>query len=160
MRYSARDVAVMRAKQLGIPILLGSATPALESYAQGLAGKYTLLRLSARPVSRLPTVRLVNTGREPLEQGLGGTALRALTDRLERGEQSLVFVNRRGYSPVLYCRACRWWPGARAAPPISWYTSGIASWPVTCAGISMRCQKVARPAVARIWLRLVKVPSG
>ena len=111
MRYSARDVAVMRAKQLGIPILLGSATPALESYAQGLAGKYTLLRLSARPVSRLPTVRLVNTGREPLEQGLGGTALRALTGRLERGEQSLVFVNRRGYSPVLYCRACRWLAG-------------------------------------------------
>jgi len=113
MRYCARDVAVMRAKKAAIPIILGSATPALESFAQALAGKYSLLRLGARPRSRLPQIVIVDTNREPLEEGLGVTALGEIRARLDRGEQSLIFVNRRGYAPALYCRDCRWLANCR-----------------------------------------------
>ena len=111
LRYSARDVAVMRARQAGIPIVLGSATPALESYAQALAGRYGLLRLNSRPSGRSPAISLVDTGRECLQEGLSATVRKALVDCLDRGEQGLVFINRRGYAPALYCRACRWIAG-------------------------------------------------
>ena len=94
MRYSARDVAVFRAHQLGIPILLGSATPSLESWANAQGGRYGLLKLNQRanPEATLPEVPLIA----------------AIKERLARGEQSLVFLNRRGYAPVLACTACGW----------------------------------------------------
>lgn len=110
LRYSARDVAVARAKQRDIPIVLGSATPALESYAHALAGRYRLIELKNRAVARarLPEIELVDMRHVPLENGLSRPVVQALTDHLARGEQSLVFLNRRGYSPVLYCPACAW----------------------------------------------------
>ena len=111
LRYCARDIAVMRAKQAGIPIVLGSATPALESYAQTLSRRYRLLRLDRRPRGQTPTVLLVDTRREKLEEGLSATVRQALADRLYRAQQSLVYINRRGYAPVLRCRACRWLAG-------------------------------------------------
>ncbi len=109
MRYSARDVAVWRAKQRDVPIVLGSATPSLETWAAAQSGRYHLLPLSRRAVAEsLPTVRCVNTSREKLQDGVSEHLLRALQVRLERGEQSLVFLNRRGYAPVLACTACGW----------------------------------------------------
>ncbi|MFH1044946.1 MAG: primosomal protein N' [Pseudomonadota bacterium] len=113
LRYSARDVAVFRARQAGIPIVLCSATPALETYARALSGRYRLLQLSQRAVAQaqLPLVRTVDTRKHKLEEGLAPTLIEALGERLARGEQSLVFLNRRGYAPVLMCPACDWVSG-------------------------------------------------
>ncbi len=109
MRYSARDVAVWRAKQRGVPIILGSATPSLESWAAAQSGRYRLLALPRRAVAEaLPEVRCVDIRREKLQDGMSEHILRALAARLERGEQSLIFLNRRGYAPVLACPSCGW----------------------------------------------------
>ncbi len=111
LRYSARDVAVMRAKQQDVPIVLGSATPALESYAQAQSGRYGLLRLPTRASGKTPPIRLVDTSLAPLTEGIHEAALAAVTERIGRGEQTLVFINRRGYAPVLHCRSCQWIAG-------------------------------------------------
>lgn len=111
LRYSARDVAIMRAKQSDVPIVLGSATPALETYAQALSGRYGLLRLNARASGNTPATVLVDTSRERLAEGMSARSLEALAARVRQGEQSLVFINRRGYAPVLHCRACHWIAG-------------------------------------------------
>ncbi|MEY2633181.1 MAG: hypothetical protein RIR00_1835, partial [Pseudomonadota bacterium] len=110
MRYSARDVAVFRAREREVPILLGSATPSLESWANAESGRYRRLTMAARAnaAARLPQVRLLDTRRETLQEGLSPQLLQAIALRLERGEQSLVFLNRRGYAPVLCCPACGW----------------------------------------------------
>jgi len=110
LRYSARDVAVARGKQRNVPVVLGSATPALESYAHALAGRYQLIELKQRAISqaRLPTIELVDLKHIPIDNGLTRPALQALTETLARGEQSLVFLNRRGYAPALYCPSCGW----------------------------------------------------
>ena len=118
LRYSARDLAVYRAKQLDIPVVLGSATPSLETWWQAEQGRYTRLTLTRRAVADavLPAVRLVDLeeehrrGRASVD-GLSGPLISALQSRLERGEQSLVFLNRRGYAPILSCEACGWVAG-------------------------------------------------
>lgn len=112
IRYCARDVAVLRASQAGVPIVLGSATPALETYHHALTGRYRLLELPRRAVAkRLPTVRCVDTRGAKLHEGLSEPLLAALEGTLQRGEQSLIFLNRRGYAPVLACPACGWVSG-------------------------------------------------
>lgn len=110
LRYSARDVAVARAQQAKVPVVLGSATPSLESYAQALSGRYQLLTLTQRAVSQaqLPPIELVDLKHLPQDNGLTRPAVQALADTLARGEQSLVFLNRRGYAPALYCPSCAW----------------------------------------------------
>ena len=114
MRYSARDVAVFRALERGVLIVLGSATPSLESWANATDGRiparYTLLTLRERAVAsaRLPVVQRIDTRREKLSDGLSGALLLAIEKRLARGEQSLIFLNRRGYAPVLACTVCGW----------------------------------------------------
>jgi len=110
LRYSARDVAVIRAKQADVPVVLGSATPSLETWHNAQAGRYTLLSLPERAVSGAapPQIRFVDTGRLKLEDGLSEPLLAALRVRIARGEQSLVFINRRGYAPVLMCGQCGW----------------------------------------------------
>ncbi len=109
LRYSARDLAIWRAHQLDIPVVLGSATPALESFFHAHSGRYNLLELPQRAVAEhLPQVRTVDTRREKLQDGLSQALIDALTLRLERGEQSLIFLNRRGYAPVLSCPPCGW----------------------------------------------------
>jgi primosomal protein N' (replication factor Y) (superfamily II helicase) len=118
LRYSARDLAVWRAKQLDVPVVLGSATPSLESWWLAEQGRYQRLTLSRRAVADavLPSVRLVDLeeerrrGRASLG-GLSGPLVAALKGRLERGEQSLIFLNRRGYAPALACDACGWVAG-------------------------------------------------
>jgi primosomal protein N' (replication factor Y) len=113
LRYSARDVAVYRAKLASCPVVLGSATPSLETWHNWRQGRYTLLGLPERaaPGSRLPVVRTVDLRRDPVTEGLASETLAAIAARLERGEQSLVFINRRGYAPVLACEACGWAAG-------------------------------------------------
>ncbi len=109
LRYSARDVAIWRAHQLQIPIVLGSATPSLETFHHANSGRYQLLELPERAVAEaMPVVRIVDTRREKLQEGLSATLLTGLQQRLDRGEQSLVFLNRRGYAPVLACPPCGW----------------------------------------------------
>ena len=109
LRYSARDVAIYRARQQQVPIVLGSATPSLESYHHALTGRYRLLRLDVRAnAAALPTVRSIDTRRLYLQDGLSPQVIAALQQRLDRGEQSLVFINRRGYAPVLFCGDCGW----------------------------------------------------
>jgi primosomal protein N' (replication factor Y) (superfamily II helicase) len=110
LRYSARDLAVWRARQLGIPIVLGSATPSLESWHHAQTGRYRRLELRERAVrdAVLPRVTLIDMERDKPKEGLTSTLMQALRLRIERGEQSLLFLNRRGYAPVLCCEACGW----------------------------------------------------
>ena len=108
LRYSARDIALLRAKRRGIPILLGSATPSLETFRQALTGRYRRLVLSQRINAQLPRIECVDLRREPPTDGLSKTLLAALQETLRSGEQSLVFINRRGYAPALMCRGCGW----------------------------------------------------
>src|SRR5690349_5555208 len=113
LRYSARDAAVYRAKLSSCPIVLGTATPSLESWYNFRQGRYERIELSQRasPGARLPTVRTVDTRTHPAEQGFCAPLLEAIGRRLERREQSLIFINRRGYAPVLTCEACGWYAG-------------------------------------------------
>ncbi len=113
MRYSARDVAVFRAKEANIPIILGSATPALESYHNALHGRYRLLELKGRAVrdATPPTVRYLDLRREKLLEGFSAPLITAIKQRMQRGEQSLLFINRRGFAPVLLCGECGWLSG-------------------------------------------------
>jgi len=123
-RYSARDLAVWRARQEGAKVILGSATPSLESWQASEKGRYTRLEMATRvggiepgsiepggsggQAGRLPTVRLVDMNLQPKKTVLSPPLLDALRQRIERGEQSLIFLNRRGYAPVLACTACDW----------------------------------------------------
>ncbi|MEN7432194.1 primosomal protein N' [Chromobacterium sp. TRC.1.1.SA] len=113
LRYHARDLAVWRARRAGIAILLGSATPSLETVANVEAGRYKRLALNRRAhgAARLPDVRLVDTRRKKLVEGLSEAVLEALKARLSRKEMSLVFINRRGFAPVVACTACGWTSG-------------------------------------------------
>ncbi|MBY0573195.1 MAG: primosomal protein N', partial [Undibacterium sp.] len=110
LRYSARDLAVWRAHQLGIPVVLGSATPSLETWQHARAGRYRKLELRERAIKNavLPIVKIINLEREKPSEGLTQRLISAIRLRLEKGEQSLLFLNRRGYAPVLHCDACGW----------------------------------------------------
>ena len=112
-RYSARDLAVWRARQLGVPVLLGSATPSLESWQRVQEGRYQRLALAERiGAGQMPQVRVFDMGRLPKVEGvervLAPPLLDAIQQRIARGEQSLLLLNRRGYAPVLFCGACGW----------------------------------------------------
>jgi primosomal protein N' (replication factor Y) len=107
-RYSARDLAVVCASQRGIPVLLGSATPSLESWRNATEGRYRLLELRGRIHAAPPRIDCIDLRQQKCEDGLSLPLLAALRDRLDAGEQSLVFINRRGYAPVLSCGSCGW----------------------------------------------------
>ena len=110
MRYHARDLALMLAKQREVPIVLGSATPALESWLKADLGAYKRLSLKNRAVlgASLPKVELINTANFPAKDGLSEPAMQALVQNFEAGKQSIVFLNRRGYAPQMVCNACGW----------------------------------------------------
>ncbi len=110
IRYSARDLAIARASAAGVPVLLSSATPSLETYHRALGGKYSLVRLTRRAIesAALPSIRMIDTRRDPAQDGLASPIIEAIGRRLARNEQSLVFLNRRGYAPALACPACGW----------------------------------------------------
>jgi primosomal protein N' (replication factor Y) len=113
LRYSGRDAAILRAKLAGCPVVLGTATPSLETWHNCRAGRYELLALPERavPGARLPVVRTIDLRTESADHGLAGSVIEAIRARMARGEQSLVFINRRGYAPVLSCEACGWAAG-------------------------------------------------
>jgi primosomal protein N' (replication factor Y) len=111
LRYHGRDTAVRRAQMLAIPVLLGSATPSLESLANAARGKYARIVLPERVDKRpLPVIRIVDLRREGGGSLLSRPLLAALGERLERKEQALLFLNRRGHSHHTQCRACGWVP--------------------------------------------------
>ncbi|MES2784774.1 MAG: primosomal protein N' [Pseudomonadota bacterium] len=109
-RYSARDLAVLRGKQEGAKVLLGSATPSLESWHATETGKYQRLVMAARvgESGGFPSVRLVDMNLQPRRAVFSVQLLDAIQERVARGEQSLIFLNRRGYAPVLSCTSCEW----------------------------------------------------
>jgi primosomal protein N' (replication factor Y) len=109
IRYHARDFAIVRARALGIPIVLGSATPSLESLHNAHSGRYGHLRLRQRAGgAKPPAVRVLDMRKRPLQAGLSNEALDAIRAALGAGGQVLVFKNRRGYAPVLLCHDCGW----------------------------------------------------
>ena len=117
-RYSARDLAVWRARQraVPVPVVLGSATPSLESWQRALDGKYQRVPLAQRiGGGAMPRVRLLDMAQLPKVEGvervLAPPLLAAIEERIARGEQSLLLLNRRGYAPVLHCSACGWKSG-------------------------------------------------
>lgn len=108
-RYSARDLALVRASRAGCPVLLGSATPSLESLRNSQLGRYRVLRLNERAGKALPPrIDLLDVRDQPLQSGLSQPLLNALRGTLAAGEQAMVFLNRRGYAPVLACFGCGW----------------------------------------------------
>ena len=108
LRYHARDLAVWRAKQSGCPIILGSATPSLESWHKAQSGAYRFLQLTERAhaAAQLPQVDILNVGRLKLDNGFSPQALQLLKQNFEAGGMSLVYLNRRGFAPALFCGDC------------------------------------------------------
>ena len=108
-RYSARDLAAVRAHRLGIPLILGSATPSLESLHNAQQGRYQHLRLTARAGNaKPPEIQLLDIRGEILHEGFAQASLDAIGETLAQGNQVLVFLNRRGYAPTLECHDCGW----------------------------------------------------
>jgi len=109
LRYHARDLAVYRAHERGVPVVLGSATPSLESLSQARRGRYRLLRLTVRAGGgELPVVGLAPQRGAVTTAGLTQPLIDVLAENLQRGEQSLLFINRRGFAPSMLCVACAW----------------------------------------------------
>jgi len=108
-RYSARDLAVWRARHLGVPVILGSATPSLESLYNVEQQRYRLLELPERTGSaRLPDFEILNIREQPLEHGLSAPLMQRIRQHLDADGQVLLFLNRRGYAPTLMCYGCDW----------------------------------------------------
>ncbi len=108
-RYSARDLALIRARSAGMPVLLGSATPSLESLHNARQGRYRLLSLPERAgTARHPHMQLADMRGQYLEDGLSQTLLKRMDEHLQRGHQVLLFLNRRGFAPTLLCHDCGW----------------------------------------------------
>lgn len=115
VRYSARDTALMRAHMANIPIILGSATPSLESVHNGQQNKYTLLRLTHKALSNQALrYQLIDLRSQPLQHGLTTTTLNTIKQHLDNNNQVLVFINRRGFAPVLLCHQCGWMMDCKA----------------------------------------------
>ncbi len=109
LRYNARDLAIMRAKYNNIPLILGSATPSIESLHNALNQRFHYMRITERAGSaKPPSIQLLDMRRENVHAGIGQTSLDAISATLARGEQALVFINRRGFAPALLCQSCGW----------------------------------------------------
>ena len=108
VRYQARDLAVYRAKQTNVPVILGSATPSMETYANALEGRYQPIRLSKRASDvALPKIELFDLNKQPVIDGLCPAMTEAVEHTLAKGKQVMLFLNRRGYAPVHYCAECK-----------------------------------------------------
>ncbi len=115
VRYSARDTALMRAHTANIPIILGSATPSLESLHNCTLKKFTRLPLSQKALTSTPLhYHILDIRNQVLQHGLAAPAMAAIKQHLHQGNQVLVFINRRGFSPVLLCHQCGWMVDCRA----------------------------------------------
>ncbi len=135
IRYHARDFALVRGKALDVPVVLGSATPSLESLHNARAGRYTHLRLQQRAGdARPPAVRVFDVRKRPLQDGLSPEVLAGIEQHLRAGNQVLVFKNRRGYAPVLLCHDCGW------TAPCSRCSTPLHTTPMTVHGAGRRLQ--------------------
>ncbi len=115
VRYSARDTALVRAHQQNIPVVLGSATPSLESLQNAYTGKYQLLPLKEKALASHPlTFHVTDIRNQYLNHGLSESTLSAIQAELKQNHQVMIFINRRGYAPVLLCHACGWMADCRA----------------------------------------------
>lgn len=114
LRYHARDVAIFRAKSENIPIVMGTATPSLETWFNATqtkdAKKFGFLKLTSRAVqdSSLPEIKCIDISKSIVTKGFSPYLIEAIRDRLNKKEQSLIFINRRGFAPVLLCSSCQW----------------------------------------------------
>ncbi len=108
-RYSARDLAVLRAQRSAVPIVLGSATPSLETLENSAQGRYSTHLLPHRPgAAQAPRMSIVDLRKHASDQGLSQPAIHAIERHLQAGGQVIVFLNRRGYAPTLFCSNCGW----------------------------------------------------
>ncbi len=108
-RYHARNLAIKLASLKDIPVVLGSATPSLESLHNAREGRHRFLQLSERfGAATVPEIRVIDSGIHPPRNGLTDPLLQAIAKRLDRGEQTIIYVNRRGYAPVVHCYQCGW----------------------------------------------------
>lgn len=113
-RYHARDMAVMRANKNNIPVVLGSATPSLESLLNAERGRYQLLTLSERAGGAvMPQFKLLDVRQKKLTEGLSDELLSAMREQLKAGNQVMLFLNRRGFAPIFYCAQCGWIAGCK-----------------------------------------------
>jgi len=112
VRYSARDVAVFRASIAKCPVVLGSATPSIETLDNVERGRFTRLVLRERAIAQaaLPTVSFINLDAEKAPDGITQSLIRAIDETVKRGEQAMLFINRRGFAPALVCGSCGWMP--------------------------------------------------
>ena len=129
-RYSARDVAVMRAKLAGITVLLGSATPSLESLNNALGGRYGWLKLRERPGAAMPpAMQLIDVRNQSLRRGLSPDLIKAMRQETDAGNQVILFLNRRGYAPQLTCHACGWIAECRHCDArMTWHREAARLW--------------------------------
>ncbi len=108
-RYHGRDIAILRARQLNIPIVLGSATPSFETLQNALNGRYHYHQLTKRAGNSKPAkLTLINTHQQQMEFGISGSVKKSIEQTLARDEQVLVFLNRRGFAPAINCKECHW----------------------------------------------------
>jgi primosomal protein N' (replication factor Y) len=122
LRYSARDLAIFYARQRKVPVVLGSATPSLESYYNARSKRFGHLHLSRRPAANRASIKLIDTRGMAKAQSLSDPVLQAIGACHARGEQSLVFLNRRGFAPALVCGACGWNAGcSRCSARLVWH---------------------------------------
>ena len=122
LRYSARDLAIYYARQRRVPVVLGSATPSLETYHNARSKRFGHLHLSRRPAATRASIKLVDVRGMAKGQSISDQVLQAIGARHERGEQSLVFLNRRGFAPALVCNACGWSAGCgRCSARLVWH---------------------------------------
>jgi len=122
LRYSARDLAIFLARQRQVPVVLGSATPSLETYYNACSKRFGHLHLSQRPAATRASIRLVDIRGMAKAQNISDQVLHAIGARRARSEQSLVFLNRRGFAPALVCTACGWNAGcSRCSARLVWH---------------------------------------
>lgn len=107
VRYSAKDAVMMRAKILDIPVILGTATPTLETFQHAQQARYQLLKLNQKALNQMPLhYQIVDMRRQKIQHGLADETLNIMKQHLEKKQQVLIFINRRGYAPLLFCHDC------------------------------------------------------
>ena len=124
-RYSSRDVAVKRALDLDVPVVLGTATPSLETFSNAMNKRYSWHRLRRRATGASePSWRVLDLIQQNMTGGISAKAMQSITETLERGEQALIFLNRRGYAPVILCHQCGWHAACqRCDANMTWHRS-------------------------------------
>lgn len=125
-RYSSRDVAVKRAAGLSIPVVLGTATPSLETFSNAKSHRYSWHRLRQRATGAAqPRWRVLDLIQQTMTGGISSHAMNAIGKTLEKGEQALIFLNRRGYAPVILCHECGWHAACqRCDANLTWHKAG------------------------------------